>query len=343
MCAARFSDYSDLLFHIGLHKTGTSYLQALLRANAAALGSAGIHYPEYRDPFLAAQRDGNHTTAVNKSAPGLPLAGALDQYLDLSSPCPTLLLSAEQFSQAPGIAALAGEAELLARERRPRFVVYFRRYDELSERAWSQAVKDWAVGPFSSPYYDVDLGLLPRLAPLIAAYGTRAITIRPYNPQVWVDGRLGADFFTALGRAEIWPLMANRRDTTKNAALSRSHSWLLSQVADRRQKQRLLAHFADHPLPVPPETSRFFLSPAERQALNRTGLAADREMFAAMGIRDPVAFLDLESFPDAESWTPFEPDRKALDPYLAEFLAIPAPKNTPPAPREATGKTQGGT
>lgn len=62
-----------------------------------------------------------------------------------------------------------------------------------------------------------------------------------------------------------------------------------------------------------------------------------------MGIRDPVAFLDPESLPDAECWTPFEPDRKALDPYLAEFLAIPVPKNTPPAPREAAGSSRGGT
>ncbi|MGQ0609834.1 MAG: hypothetical protein ACT4N9_01840 [Paracoccaceae bacterium] len=332
MRAARFSDYRELLFHIGLHKTGTSFLQALMRANADALHGAGIHFPDYRDPTLAALRDGNHTTAVNKSAPGLPLAQALDQHLDLSAPCPALLLSAEHFSTPSWIAALACEAELLAQNPRPCFVVYLRRYDELSESVWSQAVKDWDIGPFTSPYHDVDLGLLPRLAPLIAAYGAGALTIRPHNPLLRVDGALGADFFTALGRPEIWPLMINRREESRNVRLSRSHGWLLSQVRERRQKRRLLAHFADHPLPVPPDASRFFLSPAERRALNQAGLAADREMFDAMGIRDPVAFLDLESFPDAESWTPFEPDRKALDPYLAEFLAIPVPKARPPPP-----------
>ena len=43
MRAAQFSDYSSLIFHIGLHKTGTSYLQAMLRANAPLLREAGIH------------------------------------------------------------------------------------------------------------------------------------------------------------------------------------------------------------------------------------------------------------------------------------------------------------
>lgn len=338
MCAARFSDYSDLLFHLGLHKTGTSYLQALLRANAQVLQSAGIHYPEYRDPVRAAQRDGNHTSAVRKSAPELPLAEGLDQHLDLSSTCPTLLLSAEQFSHTASVATLAGEAELLARDRKPHFVVYFRRYDELSESVWSQVVKGGVVGPFTPHYYGVDEGLFPRLQPLIAAYGMQALTIRPYNPQLWVDGRLGADFFTAIGRPELWPLMVGRRDETKNVALSRSHTWLLSQVADRKQTTRLIAYFADHPLPVPPDSSRFFLSPAKRRALNRSALAADREMFAAMGISDPVAFLDLESFPDKESWTPFVPDRKALDPYLAEFLAIHVPKKRPARPAKPPAK-----
>lgn len=339
MCAARFSDYSDLLFHIGLHKTGTSYLQAMLRANAPALRGAGIHYPEYRDPVRASLRDGNHCDALRESDPGLPMAEGLDQHLDLSAPCPALLLSAEFFSHEDKIAALAAEAELLSRERRPRFVVYIRRYDEQSESVWTEEVKNWTVWPYSSPNYNVDLGLLPRLAPLIAAYGPQSLIVRPYNPLLWVDGALGADFFTALGRPELWPLMTNLRDAVRNTGLSRSHSWLLAQLEDQKQKRRLLAHFADHPLPVPPEASRFFLSPAERRALNQTGLAADREMFDAMGIADPVAFLDLESFPDAESWTPFEPDRKALDPYLAEFLAIPVPKKRPAPAKKPPAKS----
>ena len=61
----------NILIHIGLHKTGTSFLQALLAKNAVALAAQGCVYA------------GNCTTSLNRPGDGIQpgLARQVDTFL----------------------------------------------------------------------------------------------------------------------------------------------------------------------------------------------------------------------------------------------------------------------
>ncbi len=316
--AYRLSGYRALVLHIGVYKTGSSHLQALFLANRAALASRSIHFPPYRDPGMAQRRGGNHSMAVLRMGTN-GLWPGLSETLDLASPHATLLLSAEDFARPDRLAHVLDRLPVEAPGLDSRFIAYLRRYDHLLESAYAQAVKHREHGPLEPDAQGVRFHQdLPRIRDRL---GHRALILRPYTARHWPGGQIGQDFTTALGWTGLWAQMTEGREARQNVGLSRVHTHLLSRLTAVADKQALLAYFSDHPPPgAETQTSRFFLSPATRRQLNRDCLKQDAAMFRDLGIDDPVDFLDLESFPDADSWTPFRPDTPALDRYLQQFF-----------------------
>ena len=327
MYAARLSDYSNLIFHIGVHKTGTSYLQSVLRANTALLRQTGIHYPEYRDPLRAEQANGNHSLAVQKCPGQTSLWSELSEMLHLESDCDTLLISAEEFARKSALENLTDRLRIEAPETPVQFIIYLRRYDQLLESAYAQSVRGKYSGPITECGYNMKFrSILQRIA---SQTGLKSLAIRPYNQQLWPDGSLGRDFMATLGLSGLWDQLQMDTAAVVNQSLPRIQTYVLSCLTSPQAKRAMMDYFKVNP-PKTEESSRYFYSPPERQEINRFFLEEDRAFLTELGIDDPESFLDSNAFPDAADWTPFQPEQVAISQYLTEFIDWRLSPRVPP-------------
>jgi hypothetical protein len=318
MAAVKLGDYAEIVVHVGLRKTGTTFIQSTLRANRALLARHSIHYPEYRRPLLARNLDGNHSFAFGKLQDMQDLWAGLQERIDCSSDCRTLLLSAEGMSSLPGLRALLGALKTEAPGSRIRLVVYLRRYDHFYEATYAEAAKHVQIGSIDNYVGLRRFGDIMSL--ILADLGREGLVLRSYNQLKWDRGSLAHDFLAAIARPDLADEMEVEPGRRANPTLTRAQTYLLTRLPDRKAKIGLLDYFEEHPLPITRKDSRFFLSPTAREALNIAGLKDDAAAFKAAGINDPVEFLGIGPTTEAEVWTPFEPDLAVLEPYLAEFL-----------------------
>jgi hypothetical protein len=123
------------VFHIGPHKTGTTYLQTRFEALRAALAGQGVLYPPH---WQDGPGKGHAALAARlKAGDYARLAGEFAALLD--QPADTVLISAEDLSSlAPD--ALAALRAMLA-GRAARFVFYTRRWSALLPSIWQERVK----------------------------------------------------------------------------------------------------------------------------------------------------------------------------------------------------------
>ncbi|MCC6008629.1 MAG: hypothetical protein JJU40_13245, partial [Rhodobacteraceae bacterium] len=154
------------MLHAGLHKTGTTALQAHFAARRAELARAGITYPE------CGPGPGHHALAARwLRLPGAAGArwdreGAGALWAGLAGDAPgmsgddggigarALLLSAEAFSRAAPLRVdMPALHAALSALGRPRLVLCLRGPLALAEALWSQAARD---GPAPDPARLVD-------------------------------------------------------------------------------------------------------------------------------------------------------------------------------------------
>ncbi|MCQ0090543.1 hypothetical protein [Roseovarius sp. M141] len=135
-----------VFLHVGGHKTGTSYLQAMFHANAALLARHGIHYPDI------GPNNAHHALAAPWiSTPDIPDAffgpagrkGLWDrliaQYADMPG---TVFLSAENFTRVrPQRVDMAQLAARLRAFGEVRVVYTMRQQVELLQSLWMQVAK----------------------------------------------------------------------------------------------------------------------------------------------------------------------------------------------------------
>lgn len=132
----------DLVLHIGLHKTASSYLQGVLTACRDDLLGEGLLYPTTGivDKGSTGTREGAGSGQALFSRPGRPRALKARLFAELSDQVSTVLISSEEFSR-PGLNPTP--ERLLARFsafRTVRVVLVLRRQDDWVESYYKQAV-----------------------------------------------------------------------------------------------------------------------------------------------------------------------------------------------------------
>lgn len=287
----------DLYLHIGLPKTGTSYLQQSLVSNADRLRSAGLGISAYQDPRDGASRVFRKAVATE----------GLEAVMEGLAAVPTerVVVSSEQLSDWLDDADFARALHRAAsRHFRPRIVIFLRRQDFLRESLFAQVVKTWYAGPIAGEtHYDYDHDA--RLRRLEAVFGGENIRVLIYHDRGRND--IQGAFLRAMGLdigAEALAPVERR-----NISLHRRKLLFLSQVPKpdpaRQDLSRLMTEVVTRSAAIGDDGGRFLMSPAERRELVARHQAGNRAVIARYGIEDARDFGDL---PDADAgWRPPRP------------------------------------
>lgn len=188
---------SEVIVHIGVHKTGTSAIQAFLARNRQRLAERGIHYqptPEGEWPnhhLVAASFKYNSPAGYGENLVGRLLAEANDN---------RIVVSSEMFCEADldiprFLSALRGhEIRVIAYLRHP-CEILLSAFDELvryynSEGLWTRPIND---EPFA-----YDPGQYDSLAGWLSQDGMK-VSISPYDAEQWRCGSLLHDFLHQIG------------------------------------------------------------------------------------------------------------------------------------------------
>ena len=224
----------QLLFHIGTEKTGTTSLQAFLRANRSMLKEHGILYPrapgEVNHTALAAASQATARGGMAKLH-NLQNKDDLDRFRsDLNTRltdelrtanCGTVILSNEHCTSR---LVTAEEVQFLHDFLAPHFTsmrlfVYLRRQDDYLLSTYSTTVKVGGVQPLEYPppklikrRYD-HWELLSRWASI---FGRENITCRRFDKRMLVKADIVPDFLDATG---VDPTLKFRRPKDLNESL----------------------------------------------------------------------------------------------------------------------------
>ena len=258
-----------LYLHVGLHKTGTSFLQRLALENRALLAEAGLGLGPFQDA------SGSHhpiVEAIDRDGP----EAVLDRVAEAQGQ--RLMISAEELSSRllePSYAAALAAAA--ARHFEPHLVIFLRRQDFLKESAFAEIVKDWYWGDIrDDDHYHLDHA--GRVAALEAAFGRGRVRVALYRDPGPND--IVADLLALTGTAV---------DRSRGSAVA----------------PRFLARVVADSDAIADDGGRFLMSPSERHALVAAHLDGNRALTDRLGIADPGPFLELPD-PDAP-WTPPAP------------------------------------
>lgn len=201
-------------FHIGSHKTGTTYLQSMFKALAPALREHGVLVPEcwYRKPELA----GHHVLAEaltqgRESRLRADLAAIRD------SGCPEVLVSAENISllNDAWIERLGG----LLDGAETRFVFHCRRWSDYIPSHWQTLLRGGYEQPFPAFYRQIiekaadgpALNFGIKLDRFARVFGRDRVSIVSYSAVLEGGGNLAAHFLrTFLPEAEAVAELAER-------------------------------------------------------------------------------------------------------------------------------------
>jgi hypothetical protein len=197
-----------------------------------------------------------------------------------------------------------------------RFVFYLRRHDHLRESIYAESVKSYLTGDINKTEFQFDY--FEMLRPFIEAVGLQNVIVRPYNPRLWVNGRLEADFCHAIGFPEMDGELIVPGGRV-NESLSREHTFLLSRQIGFPAKERLRDFFAVKPFPQQQGKSKFFMSPEERRQFRLKHAASAQRLGDLFGISDMADFLGVDDTEFDSNWMPFKPKRKHLKAYMADF------------------------
>lgn len=296
-----------LYLHVGLHKTGTSYLQRLLYRNRERLAAAGLGLAPFLDPL-----DGSHHPVIAALDAEGPVP-VFDRVAE--APGERVLLSSEELSSRLLDPDFAGALQAAAaRHFEPHVLLFLRRQDHLKESAFAEIVKDWYAGDIRDDHhYMLDHGT--RVAALEAAFGPGRVHVALYRDPGPND--IVGDLLAMTGT----PIEAKTLDPVppQNVSMHRRKTLFLSGLpkfagattrAEDRVAPRFVARVVSRSDAIADDGVRFLLSPAERHALVAAHAAANRALLERLaptnpGLANPGPFLDLPA-PDAP-WSPPAP------------------------------------
>jgi hypothetical protein len=288
-----------IVLHVGLHKSGTSYIQEFLARNRQKLEELGIFYPPLSNS--------NHTAFVAWSRKDLNIGKQKQtEWLELNvRRGEPIVLSSEEFSTDLNSPARAEHYSEILKNFDVKIVYYLRRQDHLFESVYSEVSKSRFTGdihdakfsPFIFDFYR-------RLKPSLEVFGSNSIIIRPYNKNQWSNGELAEDFlFHALGiRFGEW-LMPERQ----NASISRRKTIFLAGLNLERLTKRKIYEAIKTSDCIKDDGIRFCANPVFRDAFYNIFRSTTRDVLKNFGVKSPDDFLGYDGQKDIETWFPAEP------------------------------------
>jgi hypothetical protein len=193
-----------IFFHIGFHKTGTSYLQQIFSKNSNILQQNNILY--YQDPIYPGKGLNNHTLALClrkqphptidfRESPGSVWARFLKTVHDVRQN--NILVSSEVFMEDIDKTILRGELT----GQNPIFIIYLREPVQWFESMYAEELKHgYNRGPeqYFTEEKDRTLDFHRQITSWINIFGKNSIRIRDYQKAVERGGLL-SDVLTIVG------------------------------------------------------------------------------------------------------------------------------------------------
>lgn len=278
---------SELIIHIGAHKTATTTIQKALFDNAKALADSGLIYPRvcwfhYAQHRLAFALRGL-ADPVRGDRPDLATEVAqLNAVLDQQRSGKVLISSEELFSIGSASIALLRSA---VRAERVRIIAFVRRPDEMLLSIYNQKTKSPGNG-FARPldYFvshprqiDPDILYAEHIGNWADAFGTDAINLQTYEASPPVEA-----FFAALGLAAL-PRLGNGLNQSVPAPVVEVMR-LAKAFGFEEQKQRALYELANRQFEGAP---RVYLSDEARTRIINHFEAENDALFARFGRENP--------------------------------------------------------
>lgn len=301
------SSYRRAIFHCGLPKTGSTFLQKVFANNIPRLARRSIHYPDARP---RERMQGNHSLAFISYAGTGGLKAHLSRRIDLDSPCETILMSGESIVKLTNMPGAVDELASLFPGADPTLVFYIRRFDHMVESIFSEVIKTAPCPDIDSLNYRLDFQC--RIDPFARAFGRRSVVIRPYNRRLWAGGQIGPDFCAAIGFPELWPQLDTDGAGRENPSLPRPARFVLARTPVAR-KPAMLKLLRERPDLLPEDKARFFRSPEQRRAFNRRPMARLEQFAETYRLGDIRIFLDLDNYDDDPDWHPFVEDETLFE------------------------------
>ncbi len=185
---------TDVIVHMGLHKTGSTAIQRMMATNKIKLSDRGVLYPT-----TGRVGAGHHDLAwsFNRKPEQMPLWIALRSEISRSNPR-QVVVSSEEFESLNTTERWSRLRDEL--EEKARVVCYLRRQDDYVISSYHQHVKTGATHPIAQHERKIAprLDYAARLASIEAAIGKAAMIVRPYEKQQLPGGVL-PDFLAAIG------------------------------------------------------------------------------------------------------------------------------------------------
>jgi hypothetical protein len=291
-----------LVLHVGLHKTGTSYLQLWLYRNRERLKASGVAYPDF---YLKMPNANHHKLADAIKSRGLDLKQAAKELDVASLDNEAVILSSETFS------SLFHRGRQDAQEFKEAFsmffsisiVIYLRRQDEMLESSYAEIVKTGNSRPIEE-MMDRPMNWLSRLQFLSSVFGKDQVFARPYLPRDWVDQHLGMDFITTAQLPQ--PTELENIDRA-NEAMGRRKTMFLAMI-DKSRVPRL-SQFIEQVRQTPAirdDGMKWLLSPAARRSLVAKYTTSNSTMCDAFFDGKFKEYFSSDPG-DIDTWTPPEP------------------------------------
>ncbi len=211
-----------LYLHIGMPKTGTTYIQNFLRLNNEVLKSEGYVYPDFGVRFdaIGVNRNGHFLVSAIKDENGKRLKEkeleieneCFDKLFNLFEAFPNVILSEESIWNS-------GErkrgkkfwnnlkSKLDSRGIELKVIVYLRRQDLFIQSFWAQHVKgsdvSYTLKEFinSSRFKHIKLDYYKRLNQISSVVGKENILVRVYEKDQYIGPQktIVSDFLTTVG------------------------------------------------------------------------------------------------------------------------------------------------
>ena len=210
---------STLFLHIGMPKTGTSYIQSFLHNNNKILMKKGFNFPSFEITFDGVEefRNGNFLVCQIKNEEGVRNNALEKEIFDycftkikkLFKKSPNVILSDESLWNSSKF-NYSGDLwpELLKKKEEMNFdlkvIVYLRRQDLFIQSFWAQQVKGVCTLPFadyinSGSFKGIRLDYYKRLQEIASYVGKENIIVKACEEQQCAGGSLVADFLNVVG------------------------------------------------------------------------------------------------------------------------------------------------
>lgn len=305
-----------LYLHIGLHKTGTSYLQKLVAVNARLLANAGLSLAPYDDR----QTHNALVTGLLDNGPRHFLNSLKWRKTN------RILVTSESLSHAFRDLELAHDLARSARSEniKLKLILVLRRQDLLKESVYSEVVKTWFQGSIlEDVHYDYDFN--KRVTGLEGAFGRENIGLVLYGGG---QAKTLSELF--LEQMEFSPFPGALDDVpSQNVSMHRRKTLFLSQVPKQDARlARIVLNTVEQSDAIKDDGIKYMMSPAQRSQFLSRFLEGNEQLRARYNIDE------LDWFPPAtlsdEEWTPPDP----INPPEYTGIMLEALKTLGRTPRE---------